>query len=160
MVFTLLQKNLGENRCENVKAYFNAVYDQNEVELFFPVPDLKKFPCYGSYGIEPNAKAGKVVKSLTIESLQFTSHINFMKVDVQGSDLAAMKGAVETIRAHQMPIIFEYEEQFQNEFGTSFQDYVEFVDGIGYSFIETVDNINYLITPKQTGRQSRPAHSG
>ena len=71
-----------------------------------------------------------------------------MKVDIQGSDLAALHGSINTIKKHKMPIIFEYEEQFQQDFNTSFQDYVDFVNSIGYKFIKTVQDINYLIVPR------------
>ena len=71
-----------------------------------------------------------------------------MKVDVQGCDLFAMQGATETIKKHQMPILFEFEQQFQMEYQTSFQDYVEFVDSIKYKFVEVILNNNYLIMPK------------
>jgi FkbM family methyltransferase len=149
MVFQILNKNLQANNIKNVKTFYNAVFDKNDVELIFPVPDLVRFASYGSYGLDLNAKTGKVVKSITIDSIDFSLPISFMKVDIQGSDLAAMKGAVNTIKKHKMPIIFEYEEQFQAEFNTSFQDYVEFVDGIGYRFLKTVQDINYLIVPKE-----------
>jgi hypothetical protein len=62
--------------------------------------------------------------------------------------LAAMRGAVNTIAKNKMPIIFEYEEQFQKDFNTSFQDYVDFVNSIGYKFLNTVQDINYLIVPR------------
>lgn len=148
MVYHILQKNIEANKAHNVKSFYNAVYDQHGKEFIFPVPDLKRFSSYGSYGLDLNAKTGKVVKSLTIDSLEFDLPISFMKVDIQGSDLAAMRGAVNTIRKHQMPVIFEYEEQFQAEFNTCFQDYVDFVNSIGYKFLKTVQDINYLIVPK------------
>ncbi|MEO6328903.1 MAG: FkbM family methyltransferase [Ginsengibacter sp.] len=147
MVYHILEKNLKANNALNVKPFYNAVYDKNDIDLIFPVPDLVRFPAYGSYGIDLKAKAGKVVKSITIDSLDFKMPVSFMKVDIQGSDLAAMKGATNTIKKHQMPIIFEYEEQFQAEFETSFQDYVDFVHDIGYKFVKTVEAINYLIVP-------------
>jgi Methyltransferase FkbM domain len=76
-----------------------------------------------------------------------------MKVDIQGSDLFALRGAVETIKRHRMPILFEFEQQFQAEFGTSFQDYVDFVNSISYRFEKVVLvprplSINYLIVPR------------
>jgi len=148
MVYRILEKNLKANNAGNVTGFYNAVYDKNGIDIVFPVPDLVRFPTYGSYGIDINAKTGKTVKSLTIDALDFELPVSFMKIDIQGSDLAAMRGAVNTIKKHQMPIIFEYEEQFQKEFNTSFQDYVDFVDSIGYRFVKTVQDINYLIQPK------------
>ena len=62
-------------------------------------------------------------------------------VEASRLEMCAWTGlAVETIKKHQMPIIFEYEEQFQEEFNTSFQDYVEFVDSIGYKVTSIINN--------------------
>ena len=73
-----------------------------------------------------------------------------MKIDVQGSDLFAMQGAKETIMRNRMPIIFEFEEQFQKDFVTTFTDYMRFVDEeIGYKVVEVIYGINYLIIPKE-----------
>ncbi len=148
MVFDVLEKNIESNHTKNVVSFYNAVYDTDNMEFIFPVPDLKKFPSYGSYGLDLKAKTGIPVTSLTIDSLNISAPISFMKIDVQGSDLAAMRGAVNTINKYRMPIIFEYEEQFQQDFNTSFQEYVEFVNSIDYKFVKTVQDINYLIVPK------------
>lgn len=148
IVFNILSENLKANGSKNVKTFFNAVYDKQDIELFFPEPDFVRFSSYGSYGIDPNAKTGKKVKSITIDSIEFEQPVSFMKIDIQGSDLFALQGAVKTIEKYKMPVIFEYEEQFQHEFGTSFQDYVTFVNDIGYKFLQTVQHINYLIVPK------------
>ncbi len=148
MVFDILKKNIESNERKNVTPFYNAVYNINDKEFLFPIPDLVKFPSYGSYGLDLKTKTGIPVTSLTIDSLDFTLPISFMKIDIQGSDLAAMQGAVNTIAKYKMPIIFEYEEQFQHDFNTCFQDYVSFVDEIGYKFLKTVQDINYLIVPK------------
>ena len=42
--------------------------------------------------------------------------ISFFKIDVQGYDLNVLKGAKNTILKHKMPIMFEYEKDFENEF--------------------------------------------
>ena len=47
-----------------------------------------------------------------------------------------------------MPIIFEYEAQFQDEFNTSWQDYIDFIAQINYKIDRVVNGINYLIVPK------------
>jgi FkbM family methyltransferase len=148
LVFDVLEKNIESNNANNVKLYYNAIFDKENIDLIFPVPDLVRFPSYGSYGLDLNATNGIKVKSLTIDSLNIDTPISFMKIDIQGSDLAAMRGAIKTIEKNKMPIIFEYEEQFQRDFNTSFQDYVDFVNTIGYKFLKTVQDINYLIVPR------------
>jgi FkbM family methyltransferase len=147
-VFEILKKNIEANHCKNIIPLFGAVYDKPGLELIFPKADFMKFDAYGSYGIDPIALTGDRVKSLTIDSIKFEKPISFMKIDIQGSDLFALRGAVNTIKKHKMPIVFEFEDQFQDQFNTSFQDYVDFVNEIGYKFKEVKLNINYLIVPK------------
>jgi FkbM family methyltransferase len=146
-IFRILQKNIDVNNHHNIRAYLAAVYDKDGKEMFFPVQDLKRFTSYGSYGLDPNAKEGRTIKTLTIDSLNIQDPISFMKIDIQGSDLFALKGAIQTIKKHQMPIIFEFEQQFQKDFNTSFQDYIDFIRSISYRVEEVVNGINYLIIP-------------
>jgi FkbM family methyltransferase len=147
--FSVLEKNLAANRRTNIMPICKAVYDKTGEVMFYPVPDFKRFSSYGSYGLDPNAKEGRKVETIAIDSLKIQSPISFMKVDVQGSDLFVLRGAVETIRRHQMPIIFEYEEQFQAEFKTSWHDYLQFIDSIDYKIEKVINNMNYLIVPKR-----------
>jgi FkbM family methyltransferase len=146
-IYKILSENLILNNSSNVKATFGAVYNESGIELIFPEPDFERFESYGSYGIDPNAKQGRVVKSLTIDSLDIQEPISFMKVDIQGSDLFALQGAKATILKNKMPILFEFEDQFQNEFNTTFDDYVNFVRSINYRFEKIIMGINYLIVP-------------
>jgi FkbM family methyltransferase len=147
-IYEILKKNLIANNCLNIEPIFGAVYNENNKILYFPKQDFIRFQAYGSYGLDLNSKNGREVKSLTIDSINFQNPVSFMKVDIQGSDLFALEGAKQTILKYRMPIIFEFEERFQKEFNTTFQDYVDFVDSIQYKFIETIDGINYLIIPK------------
>jgi FkbM family methyltransferase len=147
-IFDLLQKNLIENQCHNATAHLGAVFDRAGDSMYYPVQDFVRFSSYGSYGLDPNAIQGRKVPTVTIDSFNIQTPISFAKVDVQGSDLFAMRGAVETIKRHKMPILFEFEQQFQSEFKTSFQDYADFVSQIGYRFDRIVQEINYLIVPR------------
>lgn len=147
-VFDILNKTIEANNITNIKPQFCAVYFESGKTFHFPEPDFVRFGTYGSYNLPIDAVEGQEVVSLKIDDLQIEKPISFMKVDVQGCDLFAMQGAVETIKKHQMPILFEFEQRFQETYQTSFQDYVEFVDSINYRFVETVLDINYLIAPK------------
>ena len=147
-VHHILSENVRVNGLQNVRTVNNAAHQEAGLTVYFPDQDFVRFATYGSYGIDPHAQTGRAVETITIDSLDIQTPVSFVKVDVQGCDLFAMLGAKETIRRHQMPIIFEYEEQFQQEFNTTFQDYVDFVHAIGYKFVKTVDGINYLIAPK------------
>lgn len=144
----VLKSNIEINNCNNVQVVLGAVYFKAGEKLIFPEPDFKRFQAYGSYGIDPLATSGRTVETITIDSLDIRDSISFIKIDIQGCDLFAMQGARNTILKYKPAIIFEYEEQFQEEFKTSFNDYAEFVSSINYKFVKTYMNINYLIVPK------------
>jgi FkbM family methyltransferase len=144
----ILCQNIKVNSVQNVRTINKAVHEIAGERVYFPDQDFTRFSSFGSYGIDPNAKSGRSVETVTVDSLHIERPVSFMKIDVQGSDLFALRGARETILRHKMPIIFEYEEQFQEEFGTTFQDYVDFVASVGYRFLKTIDSINYLIVAK------------
>jgi len=154
--FAILQKNLRANYRENVRAIFGAVFDGSRAEVSFPEPDLHRFPSYGSYPLRLETDEAKkhVVKTLTIDELEIDRPVSFLKVDVQGSDLFVLRGAKQTILRHQMPILFEYEEQFQADFGTTFEDYLDFIRSINYRIEKVVDGINYLVLPDRRRTES------
>lgn len=149
IIIDILKRNIDANQRNNIQVVEGAVYNVSGNTVYFPEPDFKRFDSYGSYGIDPNASEGRAIKTLTIDSLDIKEPISFMKVDIQGSDIFAMQGARETILKNKMPILFEYEEQFQDEFKTSFNDYVEFVRSINYRFVSISKGINYLIVPNE-----------
>ena len=148
--FSLLKKNIEANNKQNVTPVFGAVSNKNGEKVFYPEPHLLRFHSYGSYGINPRATSGRQIPTHTIDSLEIQGKVDFMKVDVQGSDLFAMQGAKKLIEKNRMPILFEFEEQFQEEFGTSKQNYMDFVDEIGYRIERVINDINYLIVPDST----------
>jgi FkbM family methyltransferase len=147
-VFHVLTKNIAANAKTNVTPVWAAVYDTCGKMVFYPVQDFQRFGSYGSYGIDPNATDGRGIATITIDSLKIEHPISLIKVDIQGSDLFALRGARETIQQHQPTIIFEFEQQFQAEFGTSLDDYMEFVKSINYKVEKMINGINYLIVPQ------------
>jgi FkbM family methyltransferase len=148
-VFSVLQRNIAANGARNIEPHLGAVHERSGERAFYPVPDFKRFGTYGSHGIEPRATSGRSIQTLRIDDLEIAGRVSFMKIDVQGCDLFAMRGAASTIARHRMPILFEYEQGLQSEFQTSFQQYVDFVSQIGYRFERTVYGINYLIVPRE-----------
>ena len=148
-VFNILEKNIKANNCSNVKTIYNAVYNKDNIELTFSEPEKSKFgTTYGSLGINTVSTKGLPVKSITIDSLIFDKPISFMKIDIQGCDLFALQGAINTINKHRMPIIFEFEQHLQADFNTSLQDYFDFFNNINYKFDRKIYADNFLVLPK------------
>lgn len=147
-VYDILKLNIEANQRNNIKLFYNAVYNENHKILKFPVPDLDIYSSYGSYGVNPKSKEGVDVESITIDSIEFPLPVSFIKVDIQGSDLFALQGGKQTILKNKMPIIFEFEQDFQEKFGTKFQDYIDFIAEINYEVVEVIEPLNLLILPK------------
>jgi len=80
--------------------------------------------------------------------------VSFMKVDIQGGDLFALRGATKTIGKNKMPIVFEFEYELQDDFNLKFQDYINFVSSIDYEFTRVLAGNNYLILPKSADFQN------
>jgi FkbM family methyltransferase len=149
-VYQILNKNIEANHHQGVVIpIFGAVHDRSDETLYFPVQDFKRYGAYGSYGIDYKNQTGREVSSLTIDSLAIQDKISFLKIDIQGGDLLAMKGAKSTIMQHRMPIIFEYEYELEKELALCFQDYVDFVHEIDYHFESVLKGRNYLILPNE-----------
>ena len=142
-----MTKNIEQNKCINVKTYQSAVWHETGLDLCYPKADFTRFESYGSYGIDPTAESGQAIKSLTIDSLNLP-WVDLIKVDIQGSDLNAMKGAVNTIARFRPVIIFEYESLFNEQFKVDWQDYQIFIDEIGYQITHVVDHVNFVIESK------------
>jgi FkbM family methyltransferase len=146
IVYDILVKNIEANSADIIPI-FKAAYTETGKSFRFPKPDFVQWGAYGSYNLPLDASEGDPVDSIMIDDIDIRQPVSFMKVDVQGCDLFAMQGAIETIAEHRMPILFEFEQRFQGEYRTSFEDYVAFTRSINYRFAETVLDINYLIVP-------------
>lgn len=149
-VFEILVRNLELNGATRAIPHRCAVWSESGKELLFPDPDFERFASYGSYGLDLKAKQGKQVITQAIDDLNISGKVSFIKVDIQGSDLFAMQGAKRLILRDKPVLIFEFEAQFQKEFGTSFKDYKQFIEEIDYEVMETVNRINFVIGPKKT----------
>jgi len=144
----ILSKNLKINNVDNYEIIPRAAWDVSGINLPFPEPDLVRFASLGSYGVSPESKTDRLVESIAIDDLGL-ENVSLIKSDIQGADLKALQGAKETILRCKPAIIFEHEPIFDEEFGTSFKDYEEFIDSIQYKIEKVVSPNNYLILPKE-----------
>ncbi len=145
-VLELLRRNIAENGADHVIVHPGAVWHEPGHSLIYPEPDFSRFGSFGSFGIDPRATEGRRVESLTIDSLDIQGDVSVIKIDVQGSDLNAIRGAVQTIQKHKPAIVFEYEVLLQDQFGTNFSDYERMIADIGYRIDHHFSN-NYVILP-------------
>ena len=144
-----MRLNIETNKlADDVTVFDSAVWSLDGETISFPEPDFVSMDSWGSYGLDPREEGGRKVRTMTIDSLDIKHPIAFIKIDIQGSDLEALIGARNTIMRQRMPIVFEYEEMFASKFNYTFQDYVDFVKSIDYTFKKVIEN-NYLIVSRQ-----------
>ena len=146
-VHDILAMNVEANGADNIVSIFGPAHFESGRTFHFPQELLEGVRSYGASFIPLRGTTGCPVESLRIDDFAIDRPVSFMKVDVQGFDLFAMRGAVEAIARYRMPILFEFEQPLQQEYGTRFQDHADFVRSIGYEFTETVLKNNYLIEP-------------
>lgn len=147
--YGLIVKTLESNETKNVICYNKAVWDSDNLSLIYPKPKLNVYSSVGSWGIDPTQtelqdEQDVVVQSMTIDSLNLP-RVDVVKIDVQGADLRAMRGMVDTIKRCKPVIAFEYETAFaESLFNENIQDYKDFIKEINYHVTWEHEH-NYII---------------
>ena len=148
----ILHQNIELNDLSaTVKIIDKPVWESDNEVINFPAPNFERFDTWGSYGIrrtDDQSQDRRLIRATTIDNHCKNLNVSVIKIDVQGADLYALHGGLETIRACKPAIIFEFEQALATELGHSFQDYLDFMAKIGYK-IETVLDGDYLCLPKK-----------
>tara|TARA_B100000787_G_C16146545_1_gene274510 strand:- start:232 stop:1023 length:792 start_codon:yes stop_codon:yes gene_type:complete len=151
-VFKILQKNIAINNA-NVEAIYCVLGSEGSKLYQIKKNDLSEFSSWGSNKVRIINKKQSIfeteeIQAMKVDDLIFDKKISFFKIDVQGYDLNVLKGAKNTILKHKMPIMFEYEKDFENDFNYSFDDFENFIKEINYEITKNIDGKNFLIQPK------------
>jgi len=149
-IYDILDQNVKINS-KNIKAINCALADYTG-EQYLEISNLEEYGTYGALDLNFSSNEKKNYKDKIlikkIDDFIFEKKISFMKIDVQGWDLKVLKGSIETIQKHRMPIVFEYENTLENKMNFKFDDFVIFFNKINYKFITVVNN-NFLVMPNE-----------
>ncbi len=117
-VFYALCGNITINNCFNARAIWGAVGEEDG-EILVPRPDYLRPGSYGSLEIRPSARnefigqaidyseqAGQRTRLFTIDSLAL-ARLDFIKIDIEGMEMEALAGAINTIRRFRPQMIIE-----------------------------------------------------
>jgi FkbM family methyltransferase len=115
---------LSQNRT-NVSV-LNLAIGENLGQISFPVPDYAARENFGALKI---SDTGKVVQQINIDGLSY-DNLNFIKMDIEGNELPALRGAAKTIQLHRPTISCEILTEdvkvgiigFLGSFGYQFED--------------------------------------
>ena len=148
----LINKNLELNNIHNVIVYNNAVgNEQREVFIQVPCTESKELVNHGDSSIS-NRQIGQSVEMITIDLLSLPK-INFVKLDVQGSEILVLEGARQTIAKDKPVMIVEIESHQLHKFGCTAQDLVNFIKTeLEYDMYQMVTAYpaDFLCVPKNT----------
>lgn len=151
LVFSILQNNLLLNNCNNVTAYRFAVSNENHSTISMePFTFNKKSINNAALKVDLEGAMGDFSLTRTLDSFEFKK-VDFIKIDIQGSEVNALKGAKNLI-LNQKPVIFiEIEEQYLRDLGTSSKELIETIFSLNYVMyrIETEYPCDYVCVPKE-----------
>ena len=82
-------------------------------------------------------KKGKDLDVITIDSLKL-GNVSYMKMDIEGYELEALKGAVETIKEYKPILDIEINDATLDRFGLTANDIYSFLDDLGYVEFDSV----------------------
>ena len=148
-IFDILKKNV-ELNSKNIKI-FNYVISDKSGEEFLVLPNFNKHGTYGSFEVKFSNDKEKTYEKKTlikrVDDIEFEKKISLMKIDIEGWDLKALKGSINTIKKHQMAIIFEYAPEYEKKMKYNLNDFINFFKDLDYVFLSAIKN-NYLVVPK------------
>lgn len=87
--FVQLQKFIDENGYKNIVLYQGGVSDEKGTVKFFN---------YGGGGSKVSEDGESVVNVDTIDNIVGDSTVSLIKMDIEGSELPALKGAINTLK--------------------------------------------------------------
>ena len=132
------------NRFNNIKVFEVMLGEQEGwAELFI-----------GSHATQASAialeKNSRVLQCrITTIDHMLQSHLipppTTIKLDIEGSELAALRGAERTLRKHLPAIIYECEVVNTSRFGYSGKEIIEFLKGVGYDEFKSITEDGTLV---------------
>ena len=150
LVFSILQKNLQLHRCDNVRPYRFAVAElDNAVLAMEPFSFSAKAINNGGLRVDRRGGgAGDLVLSQRLDSFAFP-RVDFIKMDIQGSEVDALRGAVDLLRRTRPVLYVEIEEVHLKALGSSSKELIEMLFGMGYALyrIQTEYPNDHLCIP-------------
>jgi FkbM family methyltransferase len=131
--YGFLRKNIALNNCSNI-ILFNLALGDKESEIFFS--DLK----WDDQNHVSGSSRGISVKMARLDHLALLeSHIQLLKIDVEGYEKFVLDGASTTLGKVSC-IYFESWERHFSKYGYACRDVINLLTGKGFTVLKFVDN--------------------
>ena len=130
-VYDQLQQVITKNCVTNTQIHCQALANSTGTAKMLYRPN-------NSFASGLNAKGNETVQTSTLDSYQFQT-VDFIKIDVEGTETAVITGGWQTI-SHQLPLIqFEYKPKLARRYGYD----------IDHTVCEPLQQIGYRIEDKK-----------
>ena len=154
--FQLLQHNIEERDLRNVLIYNVAAYDRETrldlatgEELGWPVPEnLNDTPNPCSIAVMPGRGGSIIAKPFDL-LVPRRPPVGFVKCDVQGCDLLALRGLDRTLIADRPVVAFEWESGPAAWHGTHWPDVLTFFQDLNYILLPLQSPIDFMALPME-----------
>lgn len=133
-IYNRLYENFTLNEYENVKAEKKALLDKNmTIDLFL----AKKINLGMSSIYHHDTESGRVEK---VEAVKLDDYVNnqnikridLLKIDVEGSEMYALKGMQKTLEKHKPKILIELKEENHFQSDHSINEIISYLNDMGY----------------------------
>jgi len=134
--YALLSKNVSFNHLKNVSAINQAVTDQvGSLNFYLEAENTGDNRIYGDSHSQKTIK----VKTVNLDSFfkKKSNQINLIKMDIQGAEPLALKGAAQLLKKNKDIIIFiEFWPHGLSMTGSSSSELIKLLSGYGFEFYE------------------------
>jgi len=149
LTYSILQNNILLNKCKNVVTYRFACSDVDYQTISMqPFSYEGENVNNGALRVDNKHFIGDLALTRTIDSFDFDS-LDFIKIDIQGSEVRALRGASKTISKFKPYMFIEIEQQYLLEMGSSSKELIELILSFGYALyrIETDYPCDHICVP-------------
>jgi FkbM family methyltransferase len=136
--FQQLLSNVELNEYEWVRPYNVGICDQNRTLWFSPPSDKANCPRNNSglgYVSPGNHSCAVPIAGRSLDfhaDITGLMSLDFIKIDVEGSEVAALRGGEKTIRRFRPKIAVEYNQETLMRLGASVNELDDLLDDLGY----------------------------
>jgi FkbM family methyltransferase len=146
--FRLLFRNLSINKTSNVMPHKAAITDEDGYTNLY-LCGINS----GMHRVYHSNECNDVLRIATTKIDGIVSKVDFIKMDIEGSELGALKGMKNLLTNSKPTILMEYCPQYIREYGADPRDVYYFLKDLGYSIRLLPDkdtSISYLELLAQT----------
>ncbi len=127
--FQTLQKNVELNNIKNVKLYNAAVTETSGTSTLYLCDSNRGM--HRVYQSDWCKEGTTQVKTIRIDDI--IDHADFIKIDVEGAELGALKGMKELLQKRKSTVLMEFHPPSIIEYGARPRDIYDFMASLGYT---------------------------